>query len=226
MKVILSFAALVSFGIFSASAQQTRIPTAKDAINIFTKAKGPAYASQIVQIYGNRGQHQPAVWTIIGREPGRPDVLTEYRFHGGRMISQSLIKEAYTLKLSGPNIPLANVQLDSDALFRLADREANAARLGFDSLDYELRCRELSTEPIWVVNLRDRESNNVGIVFVSAKTGVVVKKLWNKRAAPAVARTDNRQGAVVPVKPAAPLPPTQYKQKKPSLLDRIFSRGR
>ena len=130
------------------------------------------------------------------------------------------------MKLSGPNIPVRNVQLDSDALFRLADREANAARLGFDSLDYELRCRELSTEPIWVVNLRDRENNNVGIIFVSAKTGTVVKKLWNKRAAPAVARADNRQGAVVPVKPAAPLPSTQYKQKKPSLFDRIFSGNR
>ena len=225
MKVILFFAALVSFGISSASAQG-RIPTAKDSINVFTKVKGAAYAGQIVQIYGNQGQHQPAVWIIIGREPRRPDVLTEYRFHGGRMISQRVIKEAYTLKLSGPNIPIANVQLDSDALFRLADREATAARLGFDSLDYELRCRELSTEPIWVVNLRAKDNSNVGILFVSAKTGTVVKKLWNKRAAPAVARTDNRQGNVVPVKPAAPLPPTTYKQKKPSLFDRIFSGGR
>lgn len=75
-------------------------------------------------------------------------------------------------------VDLADVLLDSQSVFTLVEEEARRARVGFDSLSYLLKARELTNEPIWVIELREEDARLVGSVTVSALSGKVLRSVW------------------------------------------------
>jgi hypothetical protein len=107
------------------------------------------------------------------------------------------------------------VTVDSLAAFKAADREAGIARIGFDFIDYRLRCREFSDDPIWDLTLRTADGVALGTVSISNKTGRVLRTVWMRpaaRGALVIGEDSAEPGArpldtQVPIPEKAPAPP-------------------
>ena len=76
---------------------------------------------------------------------------------------------------------VTRVKLDVDKAFEVANKEAAIAKVGFDRLDYSLRAREFSQEPVWTLRLVNEEEQLVGTVELSAESGRVFRTIWLRR---------------------------------------------
>ena len=68
------------------------------------------------------------------------------------------------------------LNLDSVGAFTIANKEAAAARIGFNSVDYVLRCGDLDRAPVWILKLVDDKKQSVGTIQISADTGAIVRR--------------------------------------------------
>src|SRR5439155_12711569 len=69
------------------------------------------------------------------------------------------------------------LNLDSEGAFSIVNQEAGKARIGFDSIDYELRCADdPKSAPVWVLRLLDSRQRNVGTYYLAADNGAVLRK--------------------------------------------------
>jgi hypothetical protein len=73
------------------------------------------------------------------------------------------------------------LKLGSVKAFEILNLEADRAKIGFDSIDYHLRCREFSSEPIWTLVANDAEGNQVARVDLSGESGRVMRTVWTYR---------------------------------------------
>lgn len=180
----LAFVALL--GVLATSSGWAQV-SARSALQVLAQQRGRAVASQVVQVRGAEGQDQPEVWEIIAREP-RSGRLVSHRISGGRLEQERWLEPAEALALNGRPLNEKFLRVDSTNAFAAADAAARKAQVGFDSIDYELRNRELSQEPIWNLTLNDRRGQPVGEITLAARTGAVLKSVWTGAPAPAVVR--------------------------------------
>lgn len=150
----------------------------KEALAALQKRAGRAADERVIQMVGVRGQHQPSEWRVVVQEGTGPDAFHMYTVQGESVVKREVVQQDYRKQLPGAAIPRSAIRIDSEDAFAIADREARKAEVGFDSLNYELRCPELSSTPVWYVDLRDARDRMVGRVFVSAKDGEVLQRLW------------------------------------------------
>ncbi len=173
-KLLLIFVA--SAGLLGAAAAQT---TGKTALSLVAKARGVP-AGAIVEVSGVRGQDQPASWRVITRDPEFAGRFREYYVRGGKIatVGPLAAEEAPTVAHAGVSPSL--VKIDSTQAFQTANEAAKTALVGFDSINYHLRNKEFSNDPIWMVRLVDQRGKQVGEVVISAQTGQVLRRTWHE----------------------------------------------
>jgi hypothetical protein len=76
---------------------------------------------------------------------------------------------------------LARIKVDSGQAFRIADKEAGLAHVGFDTLDFRLRTREFTEDAVWTIKLRNADDEIVGNVDISASTAKILRAVWYYR---------------------------------------------
>jgi hypothetical protein len=86
------------------------------------------------------------------------------------------------------------LKLDSDVAFTIAEELASSARISYDSVHYQLRCRDLGNEPVWVVNMLDPVGRSIGIHYISAETGKILRSVWNKTHPSSMSRSKGPDG--------------------------------
>jgi hypothetical protein len=171
--------------------------SALSALNAVSTKRGSNIAAQAVSIIGLRGQDQPSEWQVVVRDPEYTGRLREYVVRQGRIVREGVLpadrqSSSYTLS---PR----RVKYDSSQVFVTADKAAKKALIGFDALNYELRNKELSQEPIWFVTLVDQNENRSGELIISAESGAILQRTWYENgranagaAAPEQTYTDSR----------------------------------
>lgn len=188
--------------------------SAMEAISAFRAITGITRLNQVVELRGSRGAPTPAIWTIVVHDPASPTRLSEYNIRGPRVDDPKPSKDFYPARAPEGYFDFAKVTVDSRAAFRAADREAGIARIGFDFIDYRLRCREFSDDPIWDLTLRTSDGVALGTISISNKTGRVLRAVWMRpgpRGALAIAEDSAEPGArplstQVPITPRSPNP--------------------
>ena len=99
------------------------------------------------------------------------------------------------------------MRVDSDAAFAIADKEARQARIGFDAVNYLLRPKEGSPEPVWTLMLVDTAKRLVGRIEISAGSGEVVRRIWLRYAGATGRNLARIEDSASPAHPLeAPLP--------------------
>jgi hypothetical protein len=172
--------------------------TAMEAVAAFKAATGVTRLTNVVEIRGTGGAPTPAVWTVVVHDPASPTRLSEYSVRGPRVEDRRPCQLYYPKRVPEGYFDYGKVAVDSAAAFRAADREAGIARIGFDLIDYRLRCREFSDDPIWDVTMRTADGVALGTVSISNKTGKVLRAVWTRpgpRGALAVAEDSAEPGA-------------------------------
>ncbi|MGI8603104.1 MAG: hypothetical protein ACR2OZ_08895 [Verrucomicrobiales bacterium] len=154
--------------------------TAKKAISSLARERGWGVAHQVVLVAGERGQDQPVEWRIVARDPESRGRFLEFAVRNGHVIEEHLLTPDEVAKISRAPLAQKRVRIDSRQLFALADKAAKKAHIGFDNLDYELRNREFSQEPIWSVRLNDSGGEMVGELAVAADSGAILRRMWSQ----------------------------------------------
>ena len=169
--------------------------TAMEAVAAFKAATGVTRLTNVVEIRGTGGAPTPAVWTVVVHDPASPTRLSEYSVRGPRVEDRRPCQLYYPKRVPEGYFDYGKVAVDSAAAFRAADREAG---IGIDLIDYRLRCREFSDDPIWDVTMRTADGVALGTVSISNKTGKVLRAVWTRpgpRGALAVAEDSAEPGA-------------------------------
>jgi len=198
--------------------------SAMEAVSTFRAITGITRLNQVVELRGTRGAPTPAIWTIVVHDPASPTRLSEFSIRGPRVDDPKPSKDFYPARAPEGYFDFAKVTVDSRAAFRAADREAGIARIGFDFIDYRLRCREFSDDPIWDLTLRTSDGIALGTISISNKTGRVLRAVWMRpgpRGALAIAEDSAEPGSrplstQVPITPRSPNPAPAPADARPS----------
>ena len=170
MKIPHYFAALIpllgfsSLGLAGTSANQ--------AVEVLKRTEGGNIETRLVRMTGRFGQDQPQVWEILARRGNR---FAMYIVDAKSVLSVSKIRTD-----APKNISMKAVRIDSTKAFRIADKSAQKASVGFDSLSYDLKPRSGNGNPVWIVSLVDSGGFTVGEVHISADSGRVLVSNWDR----------------------------------------------
>ena len=160
------------------------VPAQEDSISAITGLQqisqryGLSPEERIVEMRGAEGQPQPEEWWIVVYSPSSAFNLHTYWTDRTRVADEGANEEFYPDIVPRGFIDRQKLQVDSTAAFRTLDAEARRAGVGFDSINYRLRCREGSDEPVWEVTAIDGEGYKVGRVHLSGATGEVYRTIW------------------------------------------------
>ncbi len=179
--------------------------TGKAAMRLVARDRGADYLSRMLHLYGENGVPQPSVWRVVARD--RQNAVREFFVTKGAIVAEGVIPPAKANGISGTALPMARLAIDSDAAFTKAEQAARTAKVGFDRLQYQLRCLELSNNAAWFITLLNAQGMKVGEVSVGASTGTVLTQTWFRRPL-AVAGGPP---------PPAPQPPSFLERAKASL---------
>ena len=194
--------------------QSNKLPSALTTLRSLNRERGDTVSSRVVGVVGFNGQDQPAQWLVLQSDVEVPNLLHEYAIQNGRIVAQRRFTRDPNQDL--PTIPIsaAKITIDSPQAFALANRAAAKAGVGFDAMNYQLRCRDLRNEPVWVLSLMDDARRIVGIVYLSAVNGETLRTVWY------------RPGTMTTFAPPAQAPQQKPAPKGliPQLADRISDR--
>ncbi|MCB1062543.1 MAG: hypothetical protein KDN20_06450, partial [Verrucomicrobiae bacterium] len=194
------------------------------ALRQFAQTRGDAELSRVVGVVGFNGQDQPRQWLLLQLDAKTPNLLHEYAMLDGRIAAHRQFWRDPKQDLPTIPINVPKITFDSAQAFRLADQAAKRVGMGFDSIHYNLRCRDLRNEPVWMLNLIDGAQNSVGVLYISAVTGETLRSVWHR---PGTMTTST--SAPTPP-PGAPTPDQVEFQKRPKglipqLVEKVRSRN-
>ena len=160
------------------------------ALDTFLHSKEYTENQVVVGMTGFYGQDQPRQWLILVRDIDTADLLQEFVVSEGKVQTKRKIKKLPNQDLPSLPIPRHKLRVDSDVIFTVAEELATAEQIGYDSVHYQLRCREENLEPVWMVNLLDPNRKSVGIHYISALTGQILRSVWHRSSPGAISELD------------------------------------
>ena len=165
--------------VVNAGAQGSRggIP-ARAALDRIAVTHGPKAVEKIVEMTGKRGQTQPREWWIVAHDDRSPFRLRTMWVGDVRATDEGGNKNFYPEQEPIGFLSTAKLKVDSTKAFEILVREATAAKVGFDSVDYKLRSLEFGDEPIWSLTARDSRGALLGRVVMSGFDGRVFRTVW------------------------------------------------
>ena len=151
------------------------------ALDVFLKSKQLATGKQdVVGMTGFYGQDQPRQWLILVKDRDARGDLFEFVVSEGAITGKRRVPNLPGQDL--PELPLdrSKMKVDSDIIFQMTEDLAKNQQIGYDSVHYQLRCRRENLEPVWMVNQLDIARRTVGLHYISALTGQVIRSVWPK----------------------------------------------
>lgn len=155
--------------------------TAMEAMRRLTERFGRDPFSLIIEMAGPDGQTQPDSWKVVVVDLSSPFLARTFSVDAHSVADEGENRTFYPDSIPAGFIALEKLAVGSYDAFIALDKEAGEAKIGFDSIQYRLRAREGSNEPVWTMTALDRDRYAVGIVDVSGATGRVLRTVWLRR---------------------------------------------
>lgn len=133
---------------------------------------------EVLGMVGFFGQPEPVQWLILTSHPATPGVLRESIFARGRLLGERKFSPLPGQDLPHLAIERAALKIDSAAAFRIVEELAHRQKRSFDSAHFQLRVRDLGAEPVWMLNLLNSAQVSVGVVYLSASSGAILRETW------------------------------------------------
>ncbi|MCB1234150.1 MAG: hypothetical protein KDM91_03680 [Verrucomicrobiae bacterium] len=160
------------------TAQEKQGLAAKTAMEQLGKRFGNDRVEWIIEMRGYEGVPQPEEWEIVCYDPNARFLAREYWAGIGEETNEGPTNDFFPKRSPSGYIRLSDLKVDSRAAFTIAESEARKAKIGFDAVNYILRAREYSQEPIWTLELLDARNNVAGKIYISGETGEVLRLVW------------------------------------------------
>jgi hypothetical protein len=152
--------------------------SALGALDAFLVASPLEPGAEVLGMVGFFGQPEPVQWLILTSHPATPGVLRESIFARGRLLGERKFSPLPGQDLPHLAIDRAALKIDSAAAFRIVDELAHRQKRSFDSAHFQLRVRDLGAEPVWMLNLLNSAQVSVGVVYLSASSGEILRETW------------------------------------------------
>lgn len=176
MKTLSIYCLLFCLIMTSLSAAETSL----SAVQVLKDSGRPELLTGLAEIKAKDGVPQPSEWMVLCNDPSAHGGVRELTISNGHVVSERTPMGEFAGEGELPHLTITPTTLDSGAVFKIVDREAKAARIGFDSIDYVLRVDAISGKPLWIVQLHKSSGALVGTMELSAETGEVLKPLRSK----------------------------------------------
>jgi hypothetical protein len=173
-----SVALVPSLCLAQTAAQTPAQPSALAAIDLFLASSSEGRKETIYGVVGFFGQPAPPQWLILTDAGSNARSLRESVVTQAGVVAERKFRRQPKQDLPDIPMPRAALKIDSGAAFRLAEAEARQQKMAFESAHYQLRCREAGLEPVWMLNLLNANHVSIGVVYVSAVTGKVLRTSW------------------------------------------------
>ena len=105
------------------------------ALRLVGKSRGEDTLKHIVELRGQHGAPQPAVWKIVLDDPHARGGIREIEVQSGKIVGERTPLEH---DAASP-MALAQLNLDSEGAFTVANQEAQKLNKSFDHVDYVLQ---------------------------------------------------------------------------------------
>ena len=137
----------------------------------------PALLVGLAEIKAKDGIPQPSEWIALCNDPSAHGGVRELTISNGHVVSERTPMGEFAGEGDLPHLEITPTMIDSGAVFKIVNREAKAAHIGFDAIDYVLRVDAISGKPLWIVQLHKSSGALVGTMELSAETGEILKAL-------------------------------------------------
>ncbi len=152
------------------------------ALDQFVKVAKLAPGEQVMGVAGFYGEPHPRQWLILTVDPATPDTLRESVFKDGKVLAERKFRKLVDQNLPDIHLDREAILVDSDEAFRVVAQVARSEKREFQFAHFQLRVRETSSEPVWMVSLINKAQVPLGTLYVSAKSGGIVRRAWIKPA--------------------------------------------
>jgi len=148
------------------------------ALDAFIEGAQLDSGEQVLGMVGFFGEPEPVQWLILSNHPSKPGVLRESVFARGKVLAERKFTALPQQDL--PHLPLVrpSLKVDSGGAFRIAEELALGKKRSFDSVHFQLRVRDHGSEPVWMLNLINTSQVSIGVVYLSATTGKILRESW------------------------------------------------
>ncbi|MCB1204488.1 MAG: hypothetical protein KDN18_09530 [Verrucomicrobiae bacterium] len=149
------------------------------AFDEFLEGGGLGPDEKILGMVGFCGQALPAEWLFL---TGKPDDfgagLRESVFAQGKILAERTLKVFAGQDL--PHLPIerGRLKVTTANAYETAVARAKDEKVSFKSVRYQLRVRDAGNEPVWLISFLNRAQVGIGVVYVSAETGEVLRENW------------------------------------------------
>ncbi len=165
---------------------------ALEALDGFSKVASLEAGERVLGMVGFYGQPLPVQWLVLTGNVERRAPLRESVFARGGILAERTFAALPGQDL--PHLPILRESLEirSSEAFRIAEARASSRGVAFESVHFQLRVREEGSEPVWMLSLLDKAHVSVGLVYLSARHGGVLREKWPRPSIPAETKVSAR----------------------------------
>ncbi|MEM9283449.1 MAG: hypothetical protein AAGA96_16620 [Verrucomicrobiota bacterium] len=169
---------LVIAGVFMWVPAAAEVPSALEAWEALVTSTSEAGDEPVLGLVGFYGAPRPPQWLILTNTQDESGVLRESVISRGQVAAERKFSALPGQDVPDIAIPREEVNIDSVEAFRIAEATAKASWISFDSVHYQLRCRDHGKEPIWMLSLMNSAQVSVGVIYLSARSGEILRLRW------------------------------------------------
>ena len=165
---------LAFFLTLAAARGQQQQSTAYDALMVVRNHFNRAALKRVISVTGVDGDPQPTEWTVLIADRNAAGGVRELQVANGQIIANRTPSDRIAGTTDGATINTAQLNLDSDGAFTVANYTADKSHTEFDSVSYTLRTNERGA-PVWIVTVQDHARTALGPIHISANRGNVTR---------------------------------------------------
>ena len=150
--------------------------TAYQALRVLGRERPQVGLTRVIEVAGVNASPQPTVWKIVLDDQTARGGVREFEVSNDKVTSEKTPVHAYSGSAEGVVMDFKKLNIDSSAAFVIANNEATAAKVGFDHVDYLLRCSDSNAAPVWILTLVNDQKQKVGTLEISADSAAVVRR--------------------------------------------------
>lgn len=148
--------------------------TAYDALKVVERQFNRAAMKRVISVTGVDGDPQPTEWTVFIADRNAAGGVRELQVGDNGIVGNRAGSTGVTGSVEGATINTAQLNLDSDGAFEVANYTADKSHTNFDSVSYTLRTNDRGT-PVWIVTVHDQSHAPLGTIHISANRGTVTR---------------------------------------------------
>jgi hypothetical protein len=132
----------------------------------------------ILGLAGYDGAPLPGRWNILVGKPGTAGAFREVMFTEGKAGASRAVESRPGQDLPHLPIDAASLHVSATEAHTIAAARAAGSGIRWATVHYHLRVRDEGAEPVWLLTFVNRAQVKVGLVYLSARTGEVLRESW------------------------------------------------